>query len=364
MAGKPVVVVVGAGPQGLASALELLKAGWCSVSVVSRAPVSTPHADATKPHCALWELPPYQVEPVEKATKWALDSLDLFKRLAADSPEAGIRYPVRQYNLSRAELPPNPFAAQLQNYTAGPAVLREPALLASRELGHGMEAAPMPYTDGQAYDSAVIDVTKHLDWLVEKIKDHGGGFVQADVGALRDVVGLHPGSRVAAIVNATGLGSAALAPDSGMYPVRGQLLFIRAPLVGFAAEDVDTGAYCIPGSTWVEVGGTLDRGEWNTDPDPSASVDIMKRANDMLPILQAQPGCVRRTWAGLRPCRTDGVRLEVDETGAGADGGVVPVVHNYGHGGSGIITAHGCGREVATLCRALVQPAQPARAKL
>ena len=58
MAGKPVVVVVGAGPQGLASALELLKAGWCSVSVVSRAPVSTPHADATKPHCALWELPP------------------------------------------------------------------------------------------------------------------------------------------------------------------------------------------------------------------------------------------------------------------------------------------------------------------
>ena len=63
----------------------------------------------------------------------------------------------------------------------------------------------------------------------------------------------------------------------------------------------------IPGSTWVEVGGTLDRGEWNTDPDPSASVDIMKRANDMLPILQAQPGCVRRTWAGLRPCRTDGV---------------------------------------------------------
>ena len=48
------------------------------------------------------------MEPVEKAIKWALDSRDWFKRLAADSPEAGIRFPIRQYTLSRAELAPNP----------------------------------------------------------------------------------------------------------------------------------------------------------------------------------------------------------------------------------------------------------------
>ena len=63
----------------------------------------------------------------------------------------------------------------------------------------------------------MIDVTKHLDWLVGQIKRRGGRFVQADLGALGAVAGLHPRSSVAAIVNATGLGSAALAQDSSMY---------------------------------------------------------------------------------------------------------------------------------------------------
>ena len=75
MANKPLVVVVGAGVQGLSSAHELLKAGWCTVSIVSRSPVAAPHGDATKPHCALWELPPYYPTPPRCPSPWSRGGL-------------------------------------------------------------------------------------------------------------------------------------------------------------------------------------------------------------------------------------------------------------------------------------------------
>lgn len=53
---KPLVVVLGSGPQGLGCALALLRDRWCDVEVVSKG--CSPHSDATKPHAALWELPP------------------------------------------------------------------------------------------------------------------------------------------------------------------------------------------------------------------------------------------------------------------------------------------------------------------
>ena len=45
--------------------------------------------------------------------------------------------------------------------------------------------------------------------------------------------------------------------------------------------------------------------------------------------------------AGLRPVRTSGVRVEREVVQAPA-GGAVPLVHNYGHGGSGITLHWGC----------------------
>ena len=45
---------------------------------------------------------------------------------------------------------------------------------------------------------------------------------------------------------------------------------------------------------------------------------------------------------GLRPCRRGGVRLERQQ---GALHGLT-VVHNYGHGGSGVTLSWGCAEEV------------------
>ncbi|WP_249643973.1 hypothetical protein [Nocardia sputi] len=54
------------------------------------------------------------------------------------------------------------------------------------------------------------------------------------------------------------------------------------------------------------------------------------------------------TVVGLRPGRRE-VRVELDH--AVLPG--TPVVHNYGHGGSGITIGHGCALENAALVAAL-----------
>ena len=56
---------------------------------------------------------------------------------------------------------------------------------------------------------------------------------------------------------------------------------------------------------------------------------------------------------GLRPARPS-VRLEVDpgkDAGKNA-AGPAKVIHNYGHGGSGITLSWGCAEEVAELATA------------
>ena len=47
-------------------------------------------------------------------------------------------------------------------------------------------------------------------------------------------------------------------------------------------------------------------------------------------------------WVGLRPFRSD-IRLELEMVNG------KPVIHNYGHGGSGVTTFWGCAKDVLTL---------------
>lgn len=58
---------------------------------------------------------------------------------------------------------------------------------------------------------------------------------------------------------------------------------------------------------------------------------------------------VLRDWVGLRPGRPS-VRLEEELIPcAGADRGVLRVVHNYGHGGAGLTLAWGCAGHAVSL---------------
>lgn len=68
----------------------------------------------------------------------------------------------------------------------------------------------------------------------------------------------------------------------------------------------------------------------------------------LLPSLQHAP--VLDHWVGLRPGRVR-VKLAREDLRLAPAGTSVPVVHNYGHGGSGLTLAWGCAGEAVELVR-------------
>ena len=87
------------------------------------------------------------------------------------------------------------------------------------------------------------------------------------------------------------------------------------------------------------LGGCYQTGNWESQPDPSLAIRIMKRCVDMCPQLTGGKGIehldVMRHSVGLRPLREGGVRIEKEKING------VWVVHNYGHGGFGYQASYG-----------------------
>jgi D-amino-acid oxidase len=91
------------------------------------------------------------------------------------------------------------------------------------------------------------------------------------------------------------------------------------------------------------LGGIAIEDDWNLEPDPAVAAGIMRRCTALEPRLRDARIVDHRV--GLRPGRPS-VRLDREVV----DGAVV--VHNYGHGGTGVMLSWGCAREaVAQLTR-------------
>lgn len=90
-------------------------------------------------------------------------------------------------------------------------------------------------------------------------------------------------------------------------------------------------SFLIGGGTLL--GGSYQKGNWDSQIDPNLAIRIMKRAVELCPALTGGKGIehlsVIRHGVGLRPLRVDGPRIEKEKL----DGNWI--VHNYGHGGYG-----------------------------
>ena len=146
------------------------------------------------------------------------------------------------------------------------------------------------------------------------------------------------------VVNAAGLAAGELAGDNTTFPVRGQIVRVVNPGLSLSVRDEHHPggrAYVHPRSQDCILGGTLEVGEWDTTPNAS------RNRGDLGPLRRHRSGsggrAVIETIVGLRPGRRE-IRLEVDESLL-----PVPVVHNYGHGGSGITVGWGCAADAAAL---------------
>ena len=315
-AGRMHAIVVGAGVSGLTTASALVEDGW-SVDIVAR----HRHPDTVSVvAAAIWTTT--NAEPQVLVRQWALATRERFATIAAD-PTSGI-VPLMQREFER--LDPGPLW-----WESTPYVRR----LEDHEL-------PAEYAAGFEVDGFIIEPPTYLDWLTNRLIEHGVTVAIHEVAALEDL-------EADVIVNCTGLGARDLVGDGAMFPIRGQVVAVANPGIsdGVSDEsDADRVAYVYPRSREVILGGARQIGNEETSPDDDLTERILSDAARLDPLVAGTE--VLDVRVGLRPGRPEG-RVEAGLLGDGRT-----VVHNYGHSGAGFLLSWGCALDVVALANAAI----------
>ncbi|MCA1718691.1 MAG: FAD-binding oxidoreductase [Actinobacteria bacterium] len=307
------VIVVGCGAIGLTAAIRMRESGLDVRIVAADPPLETTSSVAA----ALWY--PYKAYPEDRVLSWGSRTFEVFEELAR-VPESGVR--MREGVELWWDPAPDPWWAG-----AVPGVRR----CTEEEL-------PPGYRDGHSFTAPVVEMPVYLGYLVDRFVRAGGRIERRAIASLEEIVD----GRV--VVNCAGLGARELVGDASMEPIRGQIVRVRNPgLERFLLdEDNPEGVtYIVPRSEDCILGGTAEEGEWDTKPDPETAAGILRRCTAFEPRLAGAE--VLEHKVGLRPGRPE-IRLEREDTNHGP-----PLVHNYGHGGSGITLSWGCAEETLRL---------------
>ncbi|BDT90748.1 amino acid oxidase [Nocardia sputorum] len=314
------IVVLGSGISGLSTAAELLRARH-EVIVVSAEPFT---ATTSFLAAAVWF--PTAAGPADRVRAW---SETTFGHLAA---------------LAAAGAPGVRMCESMALYRDAPAIPDWSRSVRSFRVAERRELPP-GYEFGFRFEVPLVEMPAYLPFLSAQVDAAGARRVLRAVRSLEDLADLSPD----VVVNCAGLRAADLVDDPEVYPIRGQIVRVANPGLSVSVRDEAHPlgrAYVHPRAHDCVLGGSLDTGEWDTAPDPELTRSILRRCRDLAPGLADSE--VLETVVGLRPGRR-AVRVELDT--AVLPG--TPVVHNYGHGGSGITIGHGCALESAALVAAL-----------
>src|SRR3954447_9063008 len=302
------VIVVGADVIGLSCAVRLAEGGY-DVAVFARdLPLETTSSVAA----AIWY--PYLSAPEDRVAAWSRTTYEEFAKLAQAEPSVRMRHG-REFLVERT---PDPRWAD---------VLPDLTRVASPPAG---------FADGWSFTTPVIDMPAYLPALVKRLEQAGGTLTRAALSALPTSADL--------VVNCTGLGARLTAGDPTVTPVRGQVIAVEPCgleewlLADRSPEEL---TYVVPREHDVIVGGTSQAGDWTLGVDPATTDEILERAAELVP--QLRKAKVIRQRVGLRPARPT-IRCELVRTRTGE-----PVIHCYGHGGSGVTLSWGCADEVFDL---------------
>jgi len=225
---------------------------------------------------------------------------------------------------------------------------------------------------GYTHDAPIVNTDKAMVFLMTLVMNKGAdletkefkGKTLVEYGSeLKEHYGAD------AIVNATGLGAKELAADEDVYPVRGAVKRIdnnetenfqplnEAYLV--PAQKGDDGqptkvVFLVPRNDDTLITGSIIQ-PYNDQLDLTANSPevegMWKRARTFLPALNdAHPVAWYPLAQGLRPFTKKNVKVRAEEAIS-----TVPIIHNYGHGGSGWTLAIGCARSAVYLLESILK---------
>jgi len=335
----PTVCILGAGTVGLSQALRIKETYGEAVSVTVMA---DKFLDETTSFGSggLWE--PYQIAgtPEDQVNGWGKVAFDHFLEIlySPDAAKAGVQL-LTAYNLLQARDPKTPPSWKniVFNFSE----------MSSEEIAK--MGFPNRFTHGFTFGTLVIEQRLYMSWLMELLQSKWGvKFEKVRVENLDEFVSPSgKGNQYDVVINCTGIGAGKLlGREDDVYPIRGQVLRVTAPWMN---NVVFWGtSYIIPNVDSVVLGGTAQRGNWDTTPSDADTRKILDDVCDLFPAFRDAP--IQNVWAGLRPGRTplrlESLRRRREQNQNQAGTGDMLVVHNYGHGGSGITLAMGCADDV------------------
>lgn len=308
------VIIVGCGVSGLTSGIRLLENQF-PVTIVAR---ELPPYTTSNVAAAIWY--PYQAFPLDRVLKWGSASVEEFYRLMENS-ESGV-YPTMLMEVYENTVP-DPWWKDIVRQ------FRRPS---ETELPDG-------YHDGYFVEVPLIETPIYMQYLLTKFKQLGGKIKQKNVLGISELF-----EKSHLIVNCAGLGAKELVKDGKLFPIRGQIVRVKASgLKHSIADEVGTLSlsYIIPRSNDCVLGGTAEENNWDLQIDTETTNEIIRKCKLLNPALDNIE--ILETLVGLRPGREE-IRLEIEQTSEQA-----AIIHNYGHGGAGFTLSWGCADEVVEL---------------
>lgn len=285
----------------------------------------------------LWE--PYQIAgtPDFQVDNWGKIAFEHFKELyySTNREKAGVRL-LRAYQLYED--------TDIINIPSWKDIVYDFEVIDGEKLSKiDKPLIPTRFTKAITFKTFTVDQSYYLKWLTDKLVNMGVQFERRKLNNIDEVC--HDGYDI--IVNCAGLGASELLSDTEMYPIRGQVLRLDAPFV----ENIYffNKSYFIPNVDSLVVGGTAQKGDWSTEPRQEDTDRILNDAIAFFP--QIATATIQNVWAGLRPGRTP-LRLEMESKVKNETSNSKRrsrIIHNYGHGGSGVTIAWGCAQEVAEM---------------
>ena len=336
------ILIIGGGIVGLSTAHAISKKYGQNIDIRI---IADKYGDQTTTYgCGgLWE--PYQIAgtPDTKVNNWGKIAFEHFEELYYSNNReiAGVRL-LRAYQLYED--------SDIIDIPSWKDIVYEFEVIDYEKLSkiHN-PVIPKRFTKAITFKTFTVDQSYYLPWLTEKLISMGVQFERRKIKNIDEVS--HDGYDI--IVNCAGLGAFELVSDKEMYPIRGQVLRLDAPFI----ENIYffNKSYLIPNVNSVVVGGTAQKGDWSTIPRQEDTDRILKDAIAFYP--QIESATIQNVWAGLRPGRTP-LRLEIESSSSATCSSSDSssrgnrrsrVIHNYGHGGSGVTIAWGCAEEVVEL---------------
>jgi len=343
------IAVVGGGVVGLTSALRILQ----NVPTSKVTVVAEKFGSDTTSHGAAGVWGPYKMSNTDESltNRLATETFDHLTSLfySADAAFAGVSLVQSHYLLKEDDPPPS---------------WRQSVFNLQPMSQQHLSLFPAEYKHGYVFGNVTCEGRYYLPYLSSKIKDTGRGvLVQARLPSLSALFNnpalmkengcsLRASKQLEfdAVVNCSGLGAGELVVDKEVHPIRGQIMRVRAPWVThhYIAGDF----YIIPNRNSVVLGGTGQVGNWSDHSNIEDKERIYEGCCRLIPSLaQAE---LLEDWVGLRPGRST-LRLEVEalDLGDESQSGSIqkPVIHCYGHGGSGLTLAWGCAGHVVTMLK-------------